>query len=359
MKNNPESCHCSICGKRSPVGYFEDRMAWLRRHRKKNHPQAARRKRPGLYVDGRRMRDNPLNAKQIYSQLDVYAVNALESARNKRDTAQAHYINLFRGAYQTLKPDEQLAWVEKHQEWMELLQTRSRSEWVGENIEHVMSTFFKSNPGPMSPFELSRRIGRGQRVLQERLLDTLLPEDRNKTGAIEMMLPFGKGMARINPEKLECPICGENHWASRCPELDYDDDELQDNPRSNIQYLASILLESYKKGLLGDAQGQRALNAQAAELAGSMTSAEKNAAYRVYRRLLQEVGGLKQNPRFDSIIPCECSDSGCTAHRGKAYCNKKANTILYRIDMEDETGVSFCNACADDAMESGVFESRD
>jgi len=36
--------HCSICGQISPedVKNFEERMAWLRRHRKEKHPEAFR-----------------------------------------------------------------------------------------------------------------------------------------------------------------------------------------------------------------------------------------------------------------------------------------------------------------------------
>jgi len=36
--------HCSICGQISPESAksFEERMAWLRRHRKEKHPEAFR-----------------------------------------------------------------------------------------------------------------------------------------------------------------------------------------------------------------------------------------------------------------------------------------------------------------------------
>jgi len=29
--------------------------------------------------------------------------------------------------------------------------------------------------------------------------------------------------------------------------------------------------------------------------------------------------------------------------------------ILFRVDMEDETGTAMCEECADDALDSGVF----
>jgi hypothetical protein len=60
-------------------------------------------------------------------------------------------------------------------------------------------------------------------------------------------------------------------------------------------------------------------------------------------------------------VKCECGDSGCHAHLGKEECRHLATTILYRVDMDDQTGTAFCEACADDAYESGLFtdDSRD
>ena len=52
---------------------------------------------------------------------------------------------------------------------------------------------------------------------------------------------------------------------------------------------------------------------------------------------------------------CECSDPGCPVHAGKTECTKRAKGRLYRIDMEDETGTYFCEACWSDAWDSGVF----
>lgn len=52
---------------------------------------------------------------------------------------------------------------------------------------------------------------------------------------------------------------------------------------------------------------------------------------------------------------CECSDSGCKAHKGTSACESIGTTILYRVDMDDLTGTLFCESCADDAMESGLF----
>lgn len=50
---------------------------------------------------------------------------------------------------------------------------------------------------------------------------------------------------------------------------------------------------------------------------------------------------------------CQCSDPGCPVCHG--HCSNPARTNLLRIDMADEGGTLFCNACADDALASGVF----
>jgi len=57
--------------------------------------------------------------------------------------------------------------------------------------------------------------------------------------------------------------------------------------------------------------------------------------------------------------PCVCSDVCCRAHEGVANCNAEATTLLFRVDMEDETGLELCEACEDDALESGLFRDAD
>lgn len=52
---------------------------------------------------------------------------------------------------------------------------------------------------------------------------------------------------------------------------------------------------------------------------------------------------------------CECADRGCKEHKGQSSCLAAGDTILFRVDMADETGTLFCEACATDAMESGLF----
>ena len=45
---------------------------------------------------------------------------------------------------------------------------------------------------------------------------------------------------------------------------------------------------------------------------------------------------------------------GLTTHHGAGV-----HRSLYRCDMEDNTGVAFCGDCASDAMESGVFATKE
>lgn len=52
---------------------------------------------------------------------------------------------------------------------------------------------------------------------------------------------------------------------------------------------------------------------------------------------------------------CECSDIGCPYHKGYSQCTKLARQVLRRVDMVDTIGTAFCNGCANDAMESGLF----
>ena len=55
---------------------------------------------------------------------------------------------------------------------------------------------------------------------------------------------------------------------------------------------------------------------------------------------------------------CECSDAGCHAHPHRPACNQTGTTLLYRVDMEDPTGTLFCEDCAADTMESGLFATE-
>lgn len=52
-------------------------------------------------------------------------------------------------------------------------------------------------------------------------------------------------------------------------------------------------------------------------------------------------------------MKCECADPGCNACNG--LCTNLAKTTLFRIDMDDYTGIDLCDECTEDAMESGLF----
>ena len=58
----------------------------------------------------------------------------------------------------------------------------------------------------------------------------------------------------------------------------------------------------------------------------------------------------------DKANRCECSDPGCPEGHGSNPCERTAPWRLRRIDMDDgTTAFDFCNPCAEDALESGVF----
>lgn len=55
---------------------------------------------------------------------------------------------------------------------------------------------------------------------------------------------------------------------------------------------------------------------------------------------------------------CQCADThcpACTRSCAISTCANEAIITLFRLDMEDRGGTPFCAACADDALESGVF----
>lgn len=66
---------------------------------------------------------------------------------------------------------------------------------------------------------------------------------------------------------------------------------------------------------------------------------------------------------------CECED-GHDGHPvrddafkvdepGRLRCTNVGRLRrLYRVDMEDRTGTAFCDLCANDAEESGLFSGR-
>lgn len=57
-----------------------------------------------------------------------------------------------------------------------------------------------------------------------------------------------------------------------------------------------------------------------------------------------------------SSAKCACGDPGCPHCHGK--CDARAVTVMLRIDMEDRFGTPMCRKCADDALESGLFNDK-
>jgi hypothetical protein len=66
--------------------------------------------------------------------------------------------------------------------------------------------------------------------------------------------------------------------------------------------------------------------------------------------------GKDKNP--GKRVQCECGDPGCPVHKGTSNCPNLSSRKVFRSDMEDRSGTRMCNACADDAMDSGVFYEK-
>jgi hypothetical protein len=63
-------------------------------------------------------------------------------------------------------------------------------------------------------------------------------------------------------------------------------------------------------------------------------------------------------PRLARSRPCECGDPGCPVHPGVSECAKRGRRVVRRIDMDDgETRFVMCDGCAQDALDSGVFDA--
>jgi len=52
---------------------------------------------------------------------------------------------------------------------------------------------------------------------------------------------------------------------------------------------------------------------------------------------------------------CECCDPGCPTHHGIPGCTEPGKVILYRVDFNDQTGILFCEHCAEDALRTNFF----
>lgn len=66
------------------------------------------------------------------------------------------------------------------------------------------------------------------------------------------------------------------------------------------------------------------------------------------------------NPIVKQYGRCECYDENCHGLyvNDNFRCDNQAICTLYRIDMTDSTGTDFCEACANDAMESGLYRDE-
>jgi hypothetical protein len=70
---------------------------------------------------------------------------------------------------------------------------------------------------------------------------------------------------------------------------------------------------------------------------------------------MKRIQEIKPSTLSGVRIPwCGCADTGCPVHAGTT-CKAPGVMTLHRSDMEDRTGVVFCEACGEDALESGVF----
>ena len=59
----------------------------------------------------------------------------------------------------------------------------------------------------------------------------------------------------------------------------------------------------------------------------------------------------------DKLGTCEDGDPACPHCHG--HCQKRAIVVLYRIDMGDLAGTAMCEDCCCDAMDSGLFDTRE
>jgi hypothetical protein len=54
---------------------------------------------------------------------------------------------------------------------------------------------------------------------------------------------------------------------------------------------------------------------------------------------------------------CLCTDPLCPHCHGR--CTDQANCVVYRSDMQDETGTQMCYFCSEDALNSGCFNTKE
>lgn len=56
---------------------------------------------------------------------------------------------------------------------------------------------------------------------------------------------------------------------------------------------------------------------------------------------------------------CECADIECLSENrgGCSPCGKPATVALRRVDWHEDSPLFMCEGCAEDALESGLFEA--
>jgi hypothetical protein len=60
---------------------------------------------------------------------------------------------------------------------------------------------------------------------------------------------------------------------------------------------------------------------------------------------------------FITRLPERCADADKGCFECSGSCPRKAALILRRVDMEDTTGTAFCAPCAQDALQTGLYQT--
>ena len=63
----------------------------------------------------------------------------------------------------------------------------------------------------------------------------------------------------------------------------------------------------------------------------------------------------RETDRSRPSSACQCYDPQCPECHGR--CRNGPTSVLYRIDLEDETGTPMCELCAADSLESGLYRT--
>jgi len=59
-------------------------------------------------------------------------------------------------------------------------------------------------------------------------------------------------------------------------------------------------------------------------------------------------------------VECQCYDVLCPVHKGQSSgCAHEGTVQVWRVDMQDGSGMMMCKGCTEDALQSGVFYTSD